>query len=197
MSLTTECSCIAFHGHINIASGTLLDVAMAAKRAFDSHSAEPLMIFDFQTSRFVDLDLSGSTAAVAERYQARPVLAVSARGPSRPKLRLVGKEVTLLPRHWEWLEEQPGGASVALRKLVEEARKANVDTDQTRRARDATHRFMTAMAGDLAGFEEASRALFAGDQRRFTLEIEPWPADIRNHLELISTAEFATPILLT
>ena len=187
---TTENHCVAFLGNRNIAHGALRDVALAAKHAFDSNPTEPLLILDCQTSRFGDLDLIGSVAAVAERYPAPLSPEASSRRSDRPRLGVVGKEVTLLPRHWEWLGAQPGGASVALRKLVEQARKVNVETDQARRARDSTHRFMTTMAGDLAGFEEATRALFSHDQRRFKLEIALWPTDIRLHLEQISTAGF-------
>jgi len=90
--------------------------------------------------------------------------------------------VTLLPRHWDWLNAQPGGASVALRKLVEEARRANGDRDRQRAARDAAYHFMSAMAGNLRDFEEASRALFADDRQRFTALIASWPPDIRDHV---------------
>jgi hypothetical protein len=89
--------------------------------------------------------------------------------------------VTLLPRHWEWLAAQPGGASVALRKLVEEARRANAGADRVRRAREAAYHFTHALAGDLPGFEEATRALFAGDRARFERHAASWPADVREH----------------
>ncbi len=74
------------------------------------------------------------------------------RGRGRPKLGVVAREVTLLPRHWDWLNAQPGGASVALRKLVEQARRANGDADRARAAREAAYHFMSAMAGDLPAF---------------------------------------------
>ena len=104
---------------------------------------------------------------------------------------MVAREVTLLPRHWEWLNAQPGGASVALRKLVEAARRSNGDADRLRAARDAAYHFMSAMAGNLANFEEASRALFADDRRRFTALIAAWPADIRDHVVKLAYADAA------
>jgi uncharacterized protein len=104
---------------------------------------------------------------------------------------VVAREVTLLPRHWEWLGAQPGGASVALRKLVEEARRANGDADRARAARDAAYRFMSVMAGNLAGFEEASRALFADDRRRFVGLIAGWPGDIRDHVVRLAFSDRA------
>ena len=102
------------------------------------------------------------------------------RPPGRPKLGVVGREVTLLPRHWEWLNAQPGGASVALRKLVEQARKANEGKDRVRRSKEVTFRFISAMAGNERGFEEASRALFAGDRARFEEQSRSWPPAVRD-----------------
>jgi hypothetical protein len=94
----------------------------------------------------------------------------------------VAREVTLLPRHWDWLASQPGGASVALRKLVEDARRINGDRDRHRSARDAAYHFMSAMAGNFKDFEEASRALFANDRQRFGELIAAWPNDVREHI---------------
>ena len=112
------------------------------------------------------------------------------RRPGRPKLGVVAREVTLLPRHWEWLNGQPGGASVALRKLVEEASRAKVGLDRARRARDAAYRFLTAMAGDMPGFEEAIRALFAGNSEGFQSQTEAWPPDIRDYSYRMAEAAF-------
>jgi hypothetical protein len=96
-------------------------------------------------------------------------------------LGVVAREVTLLPRHWDWLAVQPGGASVALRKLVDEARRSSGDRDRTRAAQEATYRFISAIAGNLPGFEEACRALFAHDRRRFGDLIAGWPEDVRDY----------------
>ena len=96
----------------------------------------------------------------------------------------------MLPRHWEWLSSQPGGASVALRKLVEQAKRASLAADRIRAAQEATFRFMNAMAGDLGGFEEASRALFASDRVQFDALILTWPDDIREHLRSLSELAF-------
>ena len=98
--------------------------------------------------------------------------------------------MTLFPRHWEWLSGQPGGASVALRKLVEEARRANAARDAVRKARESVYRFLSAMAGNLPGYEEATRALFAGDSARFAAQTESWPVDVRDHARKISGAAF-------
>ena len=186
----------AFEGQRRLVSGPLAEVALAVKGA-TRPAASPIAIFSDATGRGIDLDLRGSNAEVLARLSA--ILPASAeeaasnepRGRGRPKLGVVAREVTLLPRHWEWLSAQPGGASVALRKLVEEARKANGDKDRHRAARDAAYHFMSAMAGNLENFEEASRALFADDRRRFTSLIAPWPADIRDHVVKLAYSDHA------
>ena len=91
---------------------------------------------------------------------------------------MVAREVTLLPRHWEWLARQPGGASITLRRLVEAARKGDTGAADARARTEAAYRFMAAMAGDLPGFEEAARALFAGDRARLEIHMSQWPPDI-------------------
>ena len=162
-----------------------------------------ILIFDDLTGRAIDLDLRGSDrrhprADLARSKNSEPVPAdppvSEPRGRGRPKLGVVAREVTLLPRHWEWLGAQPGGASVALRKLVEQARRVGGDKDRSRAARDAAYHFMSAIAGNLPGFEEAARALFADDRRRFVALIAAWPADIRDHaVRLARSATAPTP----
>ncbi|QND73899.1 DUF2239 family protein [Tardiphaga robiniae] len=181
----------AFAGPKLLASGPLAEVAIAIKIATGA-IADPIVIFDNATGKSLDIDLRGSHREVVARLPqpstAEPATEASTepRGRGRPKLGVVAREVTLLPRHWEWLGTQPGGASVALRKLVEEARRASGDRDRQRAARDAAYHFMSTMAGDRPGFEEASRALFAGDRRRFTELIANWPVDIRDHIVILA-----------
>jgi hypothetical protein len=117
------------------------------------------------------------------------------RKPGRPKLGVVPREVTLLPRHWDWLAGQPGGASVALRKLVEQARRTNQDKDRLRLAQEAAYRFMSTMAGNEPGFEEAARALFAANQVRFSEFVEPWPIDVRDHAKKLAARAFEALIV--
>ncbi len=176
----------AFEGARRLVSGPLAEVALAVKRA-ERRAREGIAIFSDTTGYAIDLDLRGSDDEIMARLPAAPAPAAieeapEPRGRGRPKLGVVAREVTLLPRHWEWLNAQPGGASVSLRKLVEAARRANGDRDRSRAARDAAYHFMSAMAGNLPGFEEASRALFADDRRRFASLIAAWPGDIRDHI---------------
>jgi hypothetical protein len=178
----TDQTCTAFAGPRRIAAGALNDVALKAKLAVDR--GETVFIFDDATAQPIEIDFSGSLSDLRKRL-AQPGSGSpaprpdTARGPGRPKLGVVAREVTLLPRHWEWLSAQPGGASVALRKLVEGAKRANEGKDRVRRAREVAYRFMSAMAGNLPHFEEATRALFAGDAARFGEMTAAWPKDVR------------------
>jgi len=177
---------VLFQGARKIAEGALGQVQAAARAARTAAPEAPLLAFDLATGRLVDLE-GRVEAAAAAGPEPEPAPEPARRG--RPKLGVVAREVTLLPRHWDWLAQQPGGASVTLRKLVEPARKPHAGADAQRRAREAAYRFMSAMAGDAAGFEEASRALFAGDRARLSGLMAPWPADIVATVETLLGAD--------
>ena len=192
----------AFMGHRLLAAGPLAEVALAVMNASRRPAAPPIIIFNDATGRPLDLDLRGSEREIVARLpQTAPdpeiaadgTAAAEPRGRGRPKLGVVAREVTLLPRHWEWLGAQPGGASVALRKLVDEARRASGDLDRARAARDAAYHFMSVMAGNLANFEEASRALFADDRRGFVGLVAGWPDDIRDHVVKLAFSDRTEP----
>jgi hypothetical protein len=179
---------------------------LAVKQTIENGPAGPVLIFDDITGRSVDFDTRGSDEEVLLRF-AQPTASkvgdeaassgshqLSApkpvdvdpsikdpRGRGRPKLGVIPREVTLLPRHWEWLAKQPGGASVALRKLVEEARRTHAENDKRRQAQERAYHFMSAMAGGMPRFEEAARALFANDQSRLRELVAAWPDDVRDH----------------
>src|SRR5216684_4662962 len=162
----------AFLGHQRLVSGPLAEVALAVLKASQSATAEPIVIFDDANGRPIDMDLRGTEREIVARLPqpapnsetpADDLSAAEPRGRGRPKLGVVAREVTLLPRHWEWLGEQPGGASVALRKLVEEARRANEGRDRVRQSQEAAYRFMSVMAGNRPHYEDAIRVLFADD----------------------------------
>lgn len=176
--------CTAFAGNQLLASGSREEVALAIWQGGRSGSAEPLLIFDDNTGRSIDLDLRGSEQDIRQRYTHKP----PPRRRGRPKLGVVAREVTLLPRHWEWLAAQPGSASVTLRKLVEQARRAQGGQAGRSAAHERAYHFMSAMAGNLPGFEEASRALFADDMARLRKLSADWPRDIRRHtLKLVDS----------
>ncbi len=177
--------CTAFAGPKLVTSGALADVAADVKPLIQPGAPESVLIFDDATGAVIDVDFRGTVADVRARLDSAPpsdvVAAPPPQGPGRPKLGVVAREVTLLPRHWEWLKCQPGGASVTLRKLVDEARRTGGDKDQRRQSQEAAYRFMAAMLGNEAGFEEAARALFRGDAAGFNDLTESWPVGFRNY----------------
>lgn len=192
----------AFAGQRLLVRGPLPDVALAVKEELEARAGTAVLAFDDATGRVVDLDLRGGNEDVIERFGLRlgsPEADDTVKpGRGRPRLGVVAREVTLLPRHWDWLAAQPGGASQALRRLVDQARAADEGRSARRAATDAAYRFMAAMAGDLPGFEEASRALFAGDEGRFRAEAAGWPADVRDHaLRLWGRAACRCPAPIT
>lgn len=188
--------CTAFAGNHRIASGELRHVALKAKQVFDSEPGQPLLVFEDATGMVVELPLELPAADLLRTLNAEPSTSaeplppVPARGPGRPRLGVVAREVTLLPRHWDWLSAQPGGASVTLRRLVEDARKVTADGDRRRMAQEAAYRFMHALAGNLRDYEEATRALFAADIARFEESIGHWPEDVREHASLLAADAF-------
>ena len=182
IELAPESTVTAFDGFTRIASGLRGDVTDFL-RCHDA--AVGVLVFADDTGEQVDLDLRvGHEPAPTAPADATP------RGVGRPKLGVVAREVTLLPRHWGWLGRQPGGASVALRRLVDDARRVNATRDAERASRECTYRFMSAIAGAQPDFDEAARALFAADRSRFESYVAPWPADIADHLLWLSQASW-------
>ncbi|MBX3619899.1 MAG: DUF2239 family protein [Rhizobacter sp.] len=177
----------AFDGHTHVASGSLAEVGLALKRALAA-DGRPL-IFDNTTGKVVDLHLhvpdeallqmAAALSPAPDSTETPAPAAAEGRGRGRPRLGVVAREVTLLPRHWEWLAGEPGGASVALRKLVEAARRSPEALQ--RRARERAYQFMVTMAGDEPGFEDTARALFAGDLAQVRERTAHWPPDVRAH----------------
>jgi uncharacterized protein len=194
---TSKPACTAFLGRQQVATGSYVEVALAVRAFAKRRTHAAVLIFDDESGRQIDFDLRGSEAEVTDRLT-RSVHhdldrddPAKARQPGRPKLGVIAREVTLLPRHWDWLASQPGGASAALRKLVEAARSANADADIARRSQEAADRFMMAMAGNLPHYEEASRALYAGEQERFCKMTQAWPADVSAHARRLAAGAFS------
>jgi hypothetical protein len=177
----------SFAGSHLVASGSLRSTLLQTKQRIDEGERAPVLVFDDSNGQQIDFDFRGTPDDVIQRLTTHPHLVVpeatAARpGPGRPKLGVVCREVSLLPRHWQWLEQQPQGASAALRRLVDDARKQDPEGERLRLARETAAKFMWTMAGDLPGFEEASRALFAGERERLEALMSEWPEDIRRHV---------------
>jgi len=182
----------AFRGYQFLAQGSVKEVVSAAKATLDDGNSERIAIYENRTSRVLDFDFRGCLEEVLGRLSHHPIVGspvgspkdepAPRKGPGRPKLGVVSKEVTLLPRHWEWLGAQRGGASATLRRLVEEARRKGAPGEPARKAQEATYAFMGDMAADLPGFEEASRSFFARNYEDFLQAISDWPEDVRGHI---------------
>ncbi|HEY4133932.1 MAG TPA: DUF2239 family protein [Alphaproteobacteria bacterium] len=177
--METTATYTAFAGERRLATGSKLEVALAMKAASQRGDAPTILAFEDQTGRQVDFDLRGTDKEIAARLE--PSAPEAKRLAGRPKLGVVAREVTLLPRHWEWLAAQPGGASVTLRKLVTAARNGEGGKGAVRQAQQAVDGFMSATLGNQPGYEEAARALYAGDRVRFLALTEAWPVDLRDH----------------
>lgn len=181
--------CTAFEGQHCIASGPLGEVVGRIKAVTDGAEREPILVFDDRTGRLVEVDFRGTVDEVIERLSrtketgAEEGEVQGKRGLGRPRLGVIAREVTLLPGQWDWLDGQPSGASAALRRLVHEAKRSSQGQDRARQSQEAAYRFMTAMAGNLPGFEEALRAFYRRDHERFGRIVEPWPEDVRDHVK--------------
>ncbi len=208
----------AFRGQQELASGSLREVARTVWQALKNRAptADAVLIFDDDTGRVVDLEMRGDESDMLAHLEATaparvelptdaagaldasrggdaPSEGLARRGRGRPRLGVVAREITLLPRHWAWLASQPGGASVALRRLVDAARHTHAAQDRAQAARDAAYTFMSAMAGDLTDYEEAIRALYRHDEARFRAIVAIWPADIRDYATRLAFPERQTP----
>ena len=160
-----------------LVTAPLAETLRQTKADLDRGATGQVLIFSDATGQQRDYDFSGTLEQVLDR-----AVPAARTGPGRPKLGVVSREISLLPRHWDWLETQRGGASAALRRLIDEARKADPEGDRLRLATEAAGRFMTVMAGDLPGYEEASRALYTHDTERLQSLTQGWPEDVRAHV---------------
>lgn len=183
----------AFEGTKMLCRGNLLDVVVKVKRKLEKHPDSKTLIFSDQTGKSLDFNLQGTENDVKKRLEifvpANENHGKENLGPGRPKLGVVSREISLLPRHWEWLAAQPGGASVTLRKLVEAAKKSSSGEMSIKQTQERSYRFMMVAAGDLEGFEEATRALYRKDKKSFKESMSTWPRDVREH-----ALELADPI---
>jgi hypothetical protein len=173
-----------------VAKGTLPEVALKIKRLMGKADNSPIRIFSDATGGTMEFNFQGSEKDVLKRLEIFVgEEATDGSGPGRPRLGVVSREVSLLPRHWEWLASQSGGASAVLRRLVEEARKKTSEGNSIKRNQEKAYKFMSVIAGDLPGYEEALRALYRKDQKNFLIHTGGWPHDVKAH-----TARLAAPV---
>ena len=190
--MTNATTYTAFEGHKILAQGNFAQVIMKIKKYLGKEAHSSVLIFSDETGKTMDFNFQGTEQDVEKRLEVfvdQP-MDKDASGPGRPKLGVVSREVSLLPRHWEWLASQPGGASAALRKLVETAKKKSEDGQSDKQIQERTYRFMSALAGDLEGYEEALRALYKKDHKVFASHIQSWPKDIRKYVQDLSEPIF-------
>jgi len=184
----------AFTGHKQLAHGDLVKVALKVKRKLKDDPQADILIFSDLTGKQMDFDLRGTEREVEDRLQKfvaeKPDNSNQGRG--RPKLGVVAREISLLPRHWEWLSTQTGGASATIRRLIDDARKKTSGRDAIKQSLERTHAFMTAIGGNLPGYEEALRALYAKDERRFHRQVDEWPTHVKDHAHKLAAAAFGS-----
>lgn len=182
----------AFEGHRLLFHGPLAEVVTQVKRRLGRADNSAILVFSDATGRVMDFDFHGTEKDVLRRLEVfvaddEPK---DSPGPGRPKLGVISREVSLLPRHWEWLASQSGGASATLRRIVEEAKRKSLSSNSARAAQERTHQFMSAVAGDLRGYEEALRALYKKDERAFLTQIADWPGDVKRHVAGLAGTAF-------
>lgn len=182
----------AFEDGNHVATGPLADVVLAVKRRMGKADHGPALIFSDATGKTLDFDFHGSVKDVSRRLEVFVESAApESTGPGRPRLGVMSREVSLLPRHWEWLAAQAGGASAALRRLVDEARRKESAGPSPKQAQERTYKFLSVVAGDRPGYEEALRALYRKDPKRFQAEMKDWPTDLREHALKLAQPAFA------
>lgn len=184
----------AFEGHRLVAHGALEEVVLRVRQKVRADASASILVFSDLTGKQMDFDVSGTEKETLQRlqvYRPQEERAAPAAGPGRPKLGVVAREVSLLPRHWEWLSTQPGGASATLRKLVEEARKDTSGRETLKQAQERTYKVMAAVAGDLPHYEEALRALYAKDKKKFSDQVTDWPRDLKDYVKKLASPVFA------
>ncbi len=165
-------------------------LAAAKAKMDDNHSR--VVIYNDSSGKPIDVELQGSTEDIIKNIEGNPALhqymihpekqAKKPKKRGRPKLGVTSKEISLLPRHWQWLARQKGSPSATLRRLIDESRKANMGRELVEQSRDAVHAFMWDMCGNFVNFEEATRYLFRNDFVTFYEKISTWPNDIKEHV---------------
>ncbi len=188
----------AFESGERIAHGALDEVVLTVKRRMGRAEHGPALVFSDETGNTMDFNFQGGEKDVLKRLEvfvradagdaSQPA---EATGPGRPRLGVVSREVSLLPRQWEWLAAQSGGASAVLRRLVDDAKRKSGEGVSIKQAQERTYKFLHALAGDLQGYEEALRALYKKDAKGFAQRMDGWPKDVKTHAAKLAGPVFA------
>ncbi len=180
----------AFDGHQLLFKGAFSEVVLKIKKRIGKDSNSSILIFSDATGKTMDFNFQGTEKDILKRLEvfvtekSQPL-----EGPGRPRLGVVSREISLLPRHWEWLASQPGGASATLRKFVDAEMRKSSDGPSVQQAQERAYKFMNVMAGDLEGYEDALRALYRKDKKQFTASIKNWAPDVKTYV-----VELASPV---
>lgn len=175
-----------------LAQGNLEDVVLKIKKQMGKADHSEALLFNDSTGKVIDFNYQGSKEDVEKRLEVykTPTSVSTPTGPGRPKLGVVSREVSLLPRHWEWLAAQPGGASATLRLLIEEARKKTESSVSIKQLQERTYQVMFTLAGDLEGYEESVRALYKKDRKSFLEHQNTWPSDVKKYILKVAQGIF-------
>ena len=182
----------AFDGSVLLFRGGLKEVVLNIKEHLGRSENSSVLIFSDLTGKTMDFSFHGSKQDILKRLEKYTFTEEPKEpsGPGRPKLGVVSREISLLPRHWEWLATQSGGASATIRLLVEEARKKSSNISSIKQMQERAYQIMSVLAGDLQGYEEALRALYKKDSKVFFTHVKRWPIDIQKYLNEITKPVF-------
>lgn len=180
-----ELTYAAFKKEKLIAEGDLKKVILKTKRELMRSPESAILIFSNETGKTMDFNFQGSENEVLSRLEVflEPKIEIDPKEKKvgRPSLGVISREVSLLPKHWEWLACQSGGASAEIRRLVEKAMKQTQAASTVKMAQEKTFRFLNTIAGNFPNFEEAIRSLYRRDLNAFEQIIKFWPVDIKDH----------------
>ena len=184
----------AFENKKILTEGNLNEVATIVFHRLKENKSANILIFSDQSGRIIDLGFSGTERQMLERLKIYCHQEIqSYPGAGRPRLGVVTREISLLPKHWEWLLGQDGGASACLRKLIDEKMsESELPKKAIMFAQEKTYKFLHAIAGDLPNFENAIRYLYRKDQSSFLKQISDWPDDVQTYALKLSKIVFET-----
>jgi hypothetical protein len=191
--MNTSNTYTAFNNTDLFHQGDLSEVVLKIKDHIGKAENTTITVFSDATGKTIDFNFQGTKKDVQKRldvFVSESSLTNTITGPGRPKLGVISREISLLPTHWEWLSTQPGGASAILRRLVDEARKKSLNTPSIKSIQEKTHRFISAIAGDLEGYEEVLRAMYRKDEDQFLIHMSSWPNDLKTHALFLSKGMF-------